>query len=90
MTKTKIRAVLKIYEKELGARNYAKHPYDHKGLFPGNMKALWHVHSMIGKVKVFLKEDRVEKAFRWLGFIQGVLWTAGFYSLEELKNHNRP
>lgn len=30
-----------------------------------------------------------EKAMRWLGFIQGVLWTSGVYSIEDMKNHNR-
>lgn len=33
---------------------------------------------------------RVDKAFRWLGFIQGVLWTADVYSVEDMKNHSRP
>jgi hypothetical protein len=30
-----------------------------------------------------------EKAHRWLGFIQGVLWMGGRYSLDELKEHSR-
>lgn len=30
-----------------------------------------------------------EKAHRWLGFIQGVLWMAGVFSLDELKEHSR-
>jgi len=32
----------------------------------------------------------IEKAMRWLGFLQGVLWSRGFYSLNDLKNHSRP
>jgi len=37
------------------------------------------------------KDDRgtIEKAMRWLGFIQGGLWSQGFYSIEDMKNHNR-
>jgi hypothetical protein len=29
-----------------------------------------------------------EKAHRWLGFIQGVLWMAGVFTLDELKEHS--
>ncbi len=29
------------------------------------------------------------KAMRWLGFLQGVLWARGFFTLEELKGHSR-
>lgn len=29
------------------------------------------------------------KAFRWLGFLQGVLWTHGIFKLDDLKTHNR-
>lgn len=29
------------------------------------------------------------KVMRWLGFLQGVLWARGFFTLEELKGHSR-
>jgi hypothetical protein len=45
---------------------------------------------MIDKAILFVNENRIEKACRWLGFIQGCLWTNGIYSIEELKNHNKP
>lgn len=51
---------------------------------------LAHCHGMLDKMEKFILEDRMEKTFRWLGFIQGCLWSAGQYSLEDLKNHNRP
>jgi hypothetical protein len=35
-------------------------------------------------------EGRVEKAMRWLGFLQGVFWDDGTYTLDELKNHSKP
>ena len=49
-----------------------------------------HLYEMIGKIRVFLKEDRREKAFRWLGFMQGAFWSNNIYSIEEMANHNRP
>lgn len=48
-----------------------------------------HLLEMIPKAILFLKEGRVEKACRWLGFIQGVLWTLDDHTLTELKAFNR-
>ena len=52
--------------------------------------SLTHCHSMIDEMRQFVAEGRMDKVFRWLGFIQGVLWVNGWYTLEELMNHNRP
>lgn len=49
-----------------------------------------HVKEMIGKIRVFLTEGRREKAFRWLGFIQGVFYSLGVYTIEQMADHNRP
>lgn len=38
----------------------------------------------------YFKSQRNEKFMRWLGFIQGVLWQRKWFTLEELKEHNRP
>jgi hypothetical protein len=55
-----------------------------------NTKALSHAKEMIPKVRVFLQEKRREKAFRWLGFLQGVFYSFGIYTIEEMAEHNRP
>ncbi len=34
--------------------------------------------------------ERIEKRFRWLGFIQGVLWMTGTHTIAESKDANRP
>lgn len=34
--------------------------------------------------------ERLEKKFRWLGFVQGVLWAHGIQSIEEAKKQNMP
>ena len=31
-----------------------------------------------------------EKMHLWLGFVQGWFWTQRFFTVDELKNHNRP
>ncbi len=51
---------------------------------------LAHCHAMLDEMEQFVKDGRMEKCFRWLGFIQGVLWSSGDFVLNELKNHNRP
>lgn len=32
---------------------------------------------------------RIDKAMRWLGFVQGVLVARGFYTLAEVREHSR-
>lgn len=49
-----------------------------------------HAKQMIPKMRQFLVEKRREKVFRWLGFLQGVLYCNGIYTIEEMANHNRP
>jgi hypothetical protein len=51
---------------------------------------LAHLRFMCIEAQQFIDEGRIEKAMRWLGFLQGVLWARGFYSLDDLKNHSRP
>ena len=41
---------------------------------------LAHCHGMLGKMEGFLREGRIEKTFRWLGFIVGCLWSVEQYS----------
>jgi len=31
----------------------------------------------------------IEKAMRWLGFVQGVLWLHGDFTLDQMREHNR-
>lgn len=49
-----------------------------------------HLHWMIDEAEKLVDENRIEKAMRWLGFIQGVLWSMSFFSVDQLKVHNMP
>lgn len=89
MSNNKIHEVLNRYEPvlvaTLGAEPTTALPH------PGRTNPkLRHALGMIAKIRGFLAEDRREKAFRWLGFLQAVLWCHDFYEIEELANHNRP
>lgn len=46
-----------------------------------------HVATMYDRMLQFLP-DRREKFMRWLGFMQGVLWSNDIYTIDELKQHN--
>ena len=46
-----------------------------------------HLKWMLTEMKTFQETERT-KSMRWLGFIQGVLWQMGIYSIEDVKNHN--
>jgi hypothetical protein len=49
-----------------------------------------HLLYMLWQIPHFIKEGRKEKANRWLGFVQGALWANDIYTIEEMKDHNRP
>ncbi|OJI08724.1 hypothetical protein BK006_03135 [bacterium CG10_49_38] len=49
-----------------------------------------HCVLMLDQIEDFARIGRLEKAFLWLGFVQGFFWATGRFTLDELKNHNRP
>jgi len=54
------------------------------------VEALAHVLYMLGHIEDLLHHpERREKLMRWLGFVQGILWSECLYTLDELKDHNR-
>lgn len=48
-----------------------------------------HALVMLTKMRVMLTEGKDSKFFRWLGFVQGIMWSTGLYSIDELRSHNR-
>lgn len=90
MRTEKIRDVIACYEQKLQALAIIPHDYPHEELLKSPEASLEHLASMLPKMRIFLNEGRTNKVYRWLGFIQGALWSQGIYTLEELKNHNKP
>ena len=80
MTKAKCLEVLDRYERMLSAiRPHKK-----------DREMVEHLRSMIPRMREMLAEDFLWKFMRWLGFMQGVLWQRKWFTLEDLKKHNRP
>jgi len=54
---------------------------------PTRGEALRHMLNMCDGIEKLYDED-VEKAMRWVGFMQGVLWAQGSFTLNEMREHN--
>lgn len=51
--------------------------------------SLQHITWMCDQAICFVQHGKREKAMRWLDFIQGVIWTHGLRSLNELRDDSR-
>lgn len=47
--------------------------------------ANWMIHEMLRRMEA--GEDKPGQVDRWLGFIQGIFWCHGLFSIESLKTH---
>lgn len=83
MLNAKCTAILSMYAKKL---KQEERELPDQGL----PRSLRHLETMIPKAIDFFQHNRREKGFRWLGFIQGVLWAEGIYTVAQMKDHNRP
>ena len=60
------------------------------GLCPDTRQTQSHAHWMCLEIPGLLETPNgFEKANRWLGFIQGVLWTSGVFSIDHMRDDNR-
>lgn len=93
MTKETLKRILKRYDKKLAEEGYRVEQRDGGG-FIGYLddnfsESLCHCRWMITQMDAMIKAGDMEKVNRWLGFIQGCLWTGRIYTLPELKMHNK-
>jgi hypothetical protein len=51
--------------------------------------SLNHVKWMLEQIPMFIEENKIDKANRWLGFVQGVFWVRNFYNIGEMRDDNR-
>lgn len=102
MTDKKINQVLDIYEERVSKFDPVALSLMTPGIEDPNQRAaaqgaimqltaqINHIKEMIPKIRRFLTEAHREKAFRWLGFIQGIFYAVGIYTVEDIAEHNRP
>lgn len=58
---------------------------DHPGTYE---EILAHCNWMLDEMEEYLEDGRLEKVNRWLGWVQGVFFVCGIFTLDELRSHN--
>ena len=89
MDNEKVNEVFRAMIDLLRAGGYTPHRLDGMETNPGPSRALNHAMALC-LVALEMGPERLEKKFRWLGFVQGVLWTTGMATIEILKRMNAP
>ena len=83
-----VRRVIAAYREKFAELQIEKSPFP-RGQFPQEpAERLGHCFWMLDEIERYLGEDRIEKAMRWLGFVQGCLWSHGIFSVDDFKSHN--
>lgn len=93
MTKEKVIEVLRLYKGQLEQHGYTPHRVD-TGQYANELSQLdvtnhllWMSNQQIAALQG--DDPNVEKAMRWLGFMQGVMYAMGYFSIDDLKDHNK-
>ena len=84
-----MRRVIALYREEFDRLGVKKKDFSHSEKLNEPWRGLEHCYAMLDKMERFLEEEQIEKAFCWLGFIQGYFWSCGIHTLDELMNHNK-
>jgi len=90
MTPEKVLEVIEKYRRYFVSQGIGVIDYPHDQLLDTEVHGLEHCHGMLDKMVEFVGQERMDKVFRWFGFIQGVLFASRVHSLDDLKDHNRP
>jgi hypothetical protein len=48
-----------------------------------------HLLHVAGRIEEFINQGDIEKAMRWLGFLQGSLWVLGIQTIDQMRDANR-
>lgn len=90
MNRERLINVLAIYEHKFELLKVLPERRPNGDINQPHEERLSHVAWMVEEAKKLANQGKIEKANRWLGFIQGFLWAKKFFTIEELKDHNRP
>lgn len=77
----KIKIICKKYEDLLLKNIEANEENDNQG-------SIAHIKWMLQQIPIQLENNKIEKAMRWLGFVQGVLWCKNIRSIQEMRDDN--
>ncbi len=88
MTNQQILSAVENYRKYFEGRRIEKFSYPHNHTLIHTNYGLEHCHDMLDKIVQFVENGKIDKAFRWLGFLQGALWMAQIYPIAYFKDQN--
>lgn len=87
MNKTKFLQTCKEYDDLLEFKGYSivlKEPYTE--FEDSDMN---HIRWMLNEIPNMINNpNKLEKLNRWIGFIQGVLWSKGYYTIEDMRGQS--
>ena len=86
MTRAKVREVFTLYI-EMFRRNQPSVQPVRNTAASGPYNEACHILWMCYQAQT---STNCQKDFRWLGFVQGWLWARSYYTIDELKQHNKP
>lgn len=90
MTPERVLEVVAIYEKrfeDIGVKPLKLG--DGSGELDIHSRDVRHLAWMLGEIKGQIAANEIEKAMRWLGFVQGALWCYEWYTIDQMREHNR-
>ena len=91
MTPEKICSVVAMYRTRLEKEEIPKQRMDPQKFFHTKGEMLAHAHYLTDTTEEYARDpETYGKANRHLASLQTLLWTAGWYTLADLMNHNRP
>jgi len=91
MTEDQVRQVVSGYQARLSREGYqpVRIDFDRTTASYPRSRQLEHLAWMCSEILTALAAGDREKAMRWLGFAQGVLWAHAVYSVAEMREQNR-
>jgi hypothetical protein len=91
-----VRALVSAYEKTLDRLGYTAVAYPDTServgrnvLSGAKYDCLNHAYWMCGQIRRFVGSNRMPKALRWLGTLQGLMLAFGIFSIDEIRAHDR-
>ena len=92
MNSAKVIEVAETYLALFAEKKTVPKCFDSDAYFPSYEQKLSHLAWMCSEIKKFAEtkqQKELEKAFRWLGFVQGVLWDLQWRSIGAMRTDNR-
>ena len=87
MNKLQILNIINKYKDELNYLPSERQDANLKG--PYDFERVKHILWMCDEIELMLKDEKFDKINRWLGFIQGVLWSMGKKTINEMREDNK-